>query len=133
MCIAKLLHLGVWICLYKFMYLTATEPIISIDFRRRVPKDLLSLYPSDRIIFSLKTRDRKEATRLARAESVRLDQEFERHGVTPASGILVHGGDNEHTRLRKPQYGQPGGTHGTHRTVRELPGGQGSDLRGGRI
>lgn len=96
MCIAKLLHLGVWICLYKFMYSTATEPIISIDFRRRVPKDLLSLYPSDRIIFSLKTRDRKEATRLARAESVRLDQEFERHGVTPASGILVHGGDNEH-------------------------------------
>jgi hypothetical protein len=47
-------------------------------FRRRIPKDLLSLYPSDQIIFSLKTKDRKEADRLARAESVRLDLEFER-------------------------------------------------------
>jgi integrase len=47
-------------------------------FRRRIPKDLLSLYPSDQIIFSLKTKDRKEADKLARAESVRLDQEFER-------------------------------------------------------
>ena len=47
-------------------------------FRRRIPKDLLSLYPSDRIIFSLKKRNPKEAARLARAESVRLDQEFER-------------------------------------------------------
>ena len=46
-------------------------------FRRRVPKDLLSLYPSSQIIFSLKTKDRKEADRLARIESVRLDQEFE--------------------------------------------------------
>jgi len=47
-------------------------------FRRRIPKDLLSLYPSDKIIFSLKTKDRKEADGRARAESVRLDQEFER-------------------------------------------------------
>ena len=47
-------------------------------FRRGIPKDLLSLYPSDQIIFSLKTKDRKEADKLARAESVRLDQEFER-------------------------------------------------------
>jgi len=47
-------------------------------FRRRIPKDLLSLYPSEEIIFSLKTKDRREADRLARAESVRLDQEFER-------------------------------------------------------
>lgn len=45
-------------------------------FRRRVPKDLLSLYPSSQIIFSLKTKDRREADRLARQESVRLDQEF---------------------------------------------------------
>jgi hypothetical protein len=47
-------------------------------FRRRVPKDLLSLYPSGQIIFSLKTKDWKEADRLARAESVKLDQEFQR-------------------------------------------------------
>lgn len=46
-------------------------------FRRRVPKDLLSLYPSSQIIFSLKTKDRREADRLARLESVRLDQEFQ--------------------------------------------------------
>jgi hypothetical protein len=48
-------------------------------FRRRVPKDLLSLYPSGQVVFSLKTKDRKEADRLARAESVKLDQEFQRH------------------------------------------------------
>lgn len=48
-------------------------------FRRRVPKDLLSLYPSRQVIFSLKTKDRKEADRLARAESVKLDQEFQNH------------------------------------------------------
>src|SRR5690348_8315491 len=47
-------------------------------FRRRVPKDLLSLYPSLQIIFSLKTKDRREADRLARAESVKLDKEFQR-------------------------------------------------------
>ena len=29
-------------------------------FRRRVPKDLLSLYPSSQIIFSLKTKDAKK-------------------------------------------------------------------------
>jgi hypothetical protein len=60
-------------------------------FRRRVPKDLLSLYPSEEIIFSLKTRDRREADRLARAESVRLDQEFKRkrsHLRTHSSGEL---------------------------------------------
>lgn len=48
-------------------------------FRRRVPKDLLSLYPSGQVVFSLKTKDWKEADRLARAESVKLDQEFQRH------------------------------------------------------
>ena len=60
-------------------------------FRRRVPKDLLSLYPSSQIIFSLKTKDRKEADRLARAESVRLDQEFQQHRahlVTHSNGQL---------------------------------------------
>lgn len=60
-------------------------------FRRRVPKDLLSLYPSSQIIFSLKTKDRKEADRLARIESVRLDQEFQRrrsHLGTHSSGEL---------------------------------------------
>ena len=46
-------------------------------FRRRIPKDLLSLYPSSQIIFSLKTKDRREADRLARIESVKLDQEFQ--------------------------------------------------------
>ena len=46
-------------------------------FRRRVPKDLLSLYPSQQIIFSLKTKDRREADRLARIESVKLDREFQ--------------------------------------------------------
>lgn len=60
-------------------------------FRRRIPKDLLSLYPSEEIIFSLKTKDRREADRLARAESVRLDQEFERKRTqlcTTSSGEL---------------------------------------------
>ncbi|MBA4144068.1 MAG: tyrosine-type recombinase/integrase [Nitrosospira sp.] len=60
-------------------------------FRRRVPKDLLSLYPSSQIIFSLKTKDRKEADRLARIESVKLDQEFQRQRselCTHSSGEL---------------------------------------------
>ncbi|SFH55306.1 hypothetical protein SAMN05216299_12159 [Nitrosospira sp. Nsp14] len=51
-------------------------------FRRRIPKDLLSLYSSSQIVFSLKTKDRKEADRLARVESFKLDQEFQRRGLT---------------------------------------------------
>lgn len=51
-------------------------------FRRRVPKDLLSFYPSSQIVFSLKTKDRKEADRLARIESVKLDKEFQCKGTT---------------------------------------------------
>lgn len=51
-------------------------------FRRRIPKDLLSLYPSQQVIFSLKTKDRREADRLARIESVKLDHEFERQRST---------------------------------------------------
>ncbi len=46
-------------------------------FRRRIPKDLVRFYPSEQIIFSLKTKDRKEADRFARIESVRLDREFQ--------------------------------------------------------
>ena len=68
-------------------------------FRRRIPKDLLSLYPSDQIIFSLKTKDRKEADKLARAESVRLDQEFERkrgHLVAHSNGQLSDDGHRAH-------------------------------------
>ena len=67
-------------------------------FRRRAPKDLLSLYPSSQIIFSLKTKDRRKADRLARAESVRLDQEFQRHRahlLTHVDGELS-GEDIEH-------------------------------------
>ena len=51
-------------------------------YRRRIPKDLLSLYPSQQVIFSLKTKDRREADRLARIESVKLDHEFERQRST---------------------------------------------------
>jgi len=48
-------------------------------FRRRIPKDLLSLHSSQQIIFSLKRRYRQEADRLARIEPVKLDQEFQHH------------------------------------------------------
>jgi hypothetical protein len=48
-------------------------------FRRRIPKDLLSLHSSQQIIFSLKRRDRQEADRLTRIESAKLDQEFQYH------------------------------------------------------
>ena len=48
-------------------------------FRRRIPLELLQHYsPKLEIIFSLKTKDLKEAERLSRIESVRLDSEFER-------------------------------------------------------
>lgn len=48
-------------------------------FRRRIPLELLPHYsPKLEIIFSLKTKDLKEAERLTRVESVRLDSEFER-------------------------------------------------------
>lgn len=48
-------------------------------FRRRIPLELLPHYaPKLEITFSLKTKDLKEAERLSRVESVRLDDEFER-------------------------------------------------------
>lgn len=48
-------------------------------YRRRIPFDLLDHYsPKTVIVFSLKTKDPKEAERLARVESVKLDQEFEK-------------------------------------------------------
>ncbi|WP_020168401.1 MULTISPECIES: phage integrase [Methylotenera] len=47
-------------------------------FRRRIPLELLAYYsPKLEIIFSLKTKDLREAERLSRAEDVRLDIEFE--------------------------------------------------------
>jgi hypothetical protein len=48
-------------------------------FRRRIPLELLPNYsPKLEISFSLKTKDLREAERLSRVESVRLDSEFER-------------------------------------------------------
>ena len=51
-------------------------------FRRHIPKDLLSFYPSQQIIFSLKTKERRETDRLVRIESVKLDQEFQHQRST---------------------------------------------------
>lgn len=46
-------------------------------FRRRVPTDLLQHYhPKAELNYSLKTKDRREAERLARLEAVRVDAEF---------------------------------------------------------
>lgn len=47
-------------------------------FRRRIPKDLVSHYQKNEIIFSLKTSEHSEADRLQRQESVKLDEEFRR-------------------------------------------------------
>jgi integrase len=48
-------------------------------YRRRIPLDLLAhYYPKKELIFSLGTPDYREAERLARAESVKYDTEFER-------------------------------------------------------
>ncbi|WP_235562275.1 site-specific integrase [Methylophilus sp. Leaf414] len=47
-------------------------------FRRRIPKDLVSHYKKNEIIFSLKTSEHSEADRLQRQESVKLDEEFRR-------------------------------------------------------
>lgn len=55
-------------------------------FRRRIPLELLPHYsPKLEIVFSLKTKDLREAERLARAESARLDVEFDKfkNNVTP--------------------------------------------------
>ena len=55
-------------------------------FRRRIPTELRTHYsPRLEIIFSLKTKDLREAERLSRAESVRLDIEFDRlkNNLTP--------------------------------------------------
>lgn len=47
-------------------------------FRRRVPTDLLQHYhPKAELNYSLKTKDRREAERLARLEAVKLDGEFQ--------------------------------------------------------
>ena len=45
-------------------------------YRRRIPAHLVSHYGKAEVIFSLKTRDPKEAARLARVEDVRIDQEW---------------------------------------------------------
>ena len=55
-------------------------------FRRRIPSELLKYYsPKLEVIFSLKTKDLREAERLSRAESARLDIEFDRlkNNLTP--------------------------------------------------
>lgn len=46
-------------------------------FRAKVPADLLNHYDKREIVYSLKTSDPREAARLARVESVKLDNEFE--------------------------------------------------------
>lgn len=49
-------------------------------FRVRIPSDLLEVYaPKKEIVFSLKTKDPKEAKARCRVEAVRVDQEFEEH------------------------------------------------------
>ena len=49
-------------------------------FRVRIPSDLLEVYaPKKEIVFSLKTKDPKEAKARCRVEAVRIDQEFEEH------------------------------------------------------
>ena len=46
-------------------------------FRRRVPPDLIQLYDNKpELNYSLKTKDKREAERLARLESVKADQQF---------------------------------------------------------
>ncbi|HSI21236.1 MAG TPA: DUF6538 domain-containing protein [Verrucomicrobiae bacterium] len=57
-------------------------------FRRRIPTDLLQHYhPKVELNYSLKTKDRREAERLARLEAVRVDAEFQtvRRNLTATS------------------------------------------------
>lgn len=46
-------------------------------FRAGIPSDLQSLYGRKEIVYSLRTKDYREAKRLVRLASVRLDEEFE--------------------------------------------------------
>lgn len=46
-------------------------------FRGMIPKDLHVLYGRKEIVYSLKTKDAREARRLARQASVTIDAEFE--------------------------------------------------------
>lgn len=46
-------------------------------FRAAIPSDLQSLYGRKEIVYSLRTKDYREAKRLVRQASVRLDEEFE--------------------------------------------------------
>ncbi|WP_371265815.1 DUF6538 domain-containing protein [Nitrosospira briensis] len=78
-------------------------------FRRRVPKDLLSLYPSSQMIFSLKTKDRREAERLARIESIRLVQEFQRQ----RSYLAAHALGNLPTKILSVYAGHAGSNVGS--------------------
>ena len=48
-------------------------------YRRRVPQDLLHIYNKALIVFSLNTKDKKEAEPLGRIQDVKFDQEFEAH------------------------------------------------------
>lgn len=70
-------------------------------FRRRIPKDLLSFYPSQQIIFSLKTKDRQEADRLARIESVKLDHEFQQRRNALSDNSLQEISDEDIEQLCK--------------------------------
>ncbi len=70
-------------------------------FSRRIPKDLLSLYPTEQIIFSLKTKDRREADRLARIESVKLEQEFKQQRSTLPDNSLQDTSDEDIERICK--------------------------------
>lgn len=60
-------------------------------YRRRIPEHLISHYGKSEVIFSLSTRDPKEAARLGRLEDVRRDQEWAHitalRSATPAEGL----------------------------------------------
>jgi integrase len=56
------------------------------QFRRKIPQDLIQHYNKKEIKQSLRTSDRREATRLSRIEAARLDAEWERiRGVGSAN------------------------------------------------
>ncbi|MDF1530358.1 MAG: hypothetical protein P1R74_14665 [Sedimenticola sp.] len=46
-------------------------------FRAMIPKELQSYYGKREIVFSLRTKDRQEASRLVRQASAKLDAEFD--------------------------------------------------------
>ena len=59
-------------------------------FRAMIPKDLRVLYGRKEIIYSLKTKDAREARRLARQASVTIDAEFKaRRGRRPPEQLCT--------------------------------------------